>query len=349
MTSTASIAADQLEEWAYDVLSANGASAEAAAETAECLVSANRRGLDSHGVLMLTYYLPALRAGATNGEAVPEVVVDQPALALVDGHDGLGAYVMTFASSLCCDKAEQSGAACVAVRNSSHFGAASTFAEHAAERGCAAIILSNSDPCMSPVGALRPVLGTNPIAIAAPAGPDGPVPSLDIATSVVAHGRLTVAALSGERIPIGWAVGPDGNPTDNPNAALAGGVLPMGDHKGFGLSFMIDVLTGCLTGSSVSPDIPNDPLKPTRQGTGHLIVAIHVSSIRELSEYRASLERLVTAVHEAPRNDQTPPFLIPGEREARTATDRGGSIPLGEATVDRLRGLGKTYGATFPL
>ena len=236
------------------------------------------RGLDSHGVVFLHFYLPRLRAGTTVGDAVPEVVVDAPALAVVDGHDGLGAHVGTFAMTLCCERAAATGAAVVLVRNSSHYGAASYYAELAAARGMLGISLSNSDPGMAPVGTLGPVLGTNPLAIAAPAPAGTVAPTLDIATSEVAQGKVILHQRAGRPIPAGWGIGPDGAPTTDPAAALAGAVLPFAGHKGFGLSFMLDVLCGAAAGALTSPHIPGDPADPRPQGLGHAFVAIDLAA-----------------------------------------------------------------------
>lgn len=337
----------ELEAWARAVLRAAGAAERAADATARALVHANRRGLDSHGLVFLSFFLPRLRAGTTAGEAEPEVVVDLPALALVDGHDALGPYVATFAIGLCCDKAEAAGAAVAAVRNSSHFGAASCYAEMAAARGCVGIVVSNSDPGMGPPGALGPVLGTNPLAVAAPAAPDVPLPSLDFATSVVAQARIILAGLAGDRIPRDWAIGPDGLPTDDPNDALAGSVLPMAGHKGFALAFMIDVLSGCLSGALTSPEIAGDPTAPVPQGTGHCFVAIRVEALRARDDYERSLRQLVARVHDAPRAEWAEPFMIPGEREHMVAAERAREIPLTTAAVTMLRSLGEEYGVPF--
>ena len=340
---------EELGDWTERILRAAGASAAAAAATAHSLVDANLRGLDSHGVVFLNFYLPRLRAGTTRGDAEPELLVDLPALALVDGHDGLGGYVASFAMELCCEKALAAGAAVVAVRNSTHFGAASCYADQAAERGCVGIALTNSDPGMGPLGALAPVLGTNPIAIAAPPADSGPRPSLDIATSVVAQGKIILAQRAGEPIPGDWAVGNDGAPTTDPEAALAGSVLPMAGHKGFALAFMIDVLTGCLSGALTSPRIPGDPAAPEPQGTGHLMLAIHMPAIAEEGAYRESLGRLIDHVHHAPRADWAEPFLIPGELEDRARSERStGGIPLTASTRSLLRDLGEEYGVPFP-
>jgi LDH2 family malate/lactate/ureidoglycolate dehydrogenase len=296
---------------------------------------------------MLHYYLPLLRAGAIAGDAVPEVVVDLPAAAVVDGHDGLGHHIGAFAMNLCCDKAEVAGCAFVAVRNSSHFGAASYYSELAVRRGCTGIALSNSDPAMAPLGALGPILGTNPLAIAAPAAEGLPAPSLDIATSVAAQGRIVAAQRAGTPIPPGWAIGPDGAPTVDPATALAGAILPAGAHKGFGLAFMIDVIAGCMAGSGISPEIPNDLVDPRPQRVGHAFLAVRVGDIADREAYADALARLSGAVHSAPRAAGTAPFMTPGEREARTASERSEAIPIEAGSLERLLELGREYGVPF--
>src|SRR5581483_2956565 len=319
---------------------AAGASGEAATATAKALIDANQRGLDSHGVVFLSFYLPRLRAGTTRGDARPEIVNDLPGLSVVDGHDALGPYVASFAMQQCCAKAERAGAAVALVRNSSHFGAASCYSELAARRGCVGIVVSNSDPGMAPAGVHGPVLGTNPIAIAAPPAPGQPIPSLDIATSVVAQGKIILALRAGEDIPEGWAIGRDGAPTSDPGEALAGAVLPMAGHKGFGLAFMVDVLAGCVAGARISPDIAGDPHAPAPQGIGHCFVAVRVESSSARDEYERLLSRLTQRVHEAPRAESAGPLLIPGEREAQLSAERRQWIPLPAATLELLRGLG---------
>jgi LDH2 family malate/lactate/ureidoglycolate dehydrogenase len=346
--SSTAIAPEELKEWTVSILRAAGASHEAAVATACCLVGANQRGIDSHGVVFLRFYLPRLRAGTTNGHASPEVRVDLPALALVDGHHGLGAHIASFAMSLCCDKAKSMGAAVVTVRNSGHFGAASYYTEIAAARGCIGIAVSNSDPGMAPLGALGPILGTNPLAIAVPAATGLPTPSLDIATSVVAQGRIILASRAGTTIPSDWAIGPDGRSTHDPAEALAGAMLPMAGYKGFGLAFMIDVLAGCLPGALISPDIPSDPGVSVPEGTGHCFFAIRVDSLRLRNDYEASVRRLAAAVHAAPRAGWAEPFLIPGEREARVATVRSAAIPIAESVLHLLRSLGDEFGVPLP-
>jgi LDH2 family malate/lactate/ureidoglycolate dehydrogenase len=343
---TVVLAPGALESWAVDVLRSAGAAEPAARATARALLSANLRGLDSHGIVFLAFYLPRLRAGTTDGSAEPRVAFERPGLALIDGCNALGAYVATFAMEHCCTKAKAAGAAAVAVRNSSHFGAASCYTEVAAARGCFGIIVSNSDPGMAPEGALAPVLGTNPLSLAGPGTSRVPAPCLDIATSVVAQGKVISAARAGRVIPEGWAIGRDGRPTTDPDEALRNSVLPMADHKGFALAFMIDVLAGCLTGARVSPEIEEGPDALGPQGTGHFLVAVDVDALVP-DDYASGLERLADAVHDAPRADWSPPFLIPGELEARSAAERADGIPLDDAVTGLLRDLGREYSVPF--
>ena len=342
-----SIRRSQLNVWAESILRAAGASREAAAATARALTDANLRGLDTHGVALLRLYVERLLSGAVDGKARLAILTDLPGFALIDGKDGLGTHVATLAMQICCDKAQAAGAAVVVVRRSSHFGAASYYAELAAERRCIGIVMSNSDPGMAPSGAMGPILGTNPISIAAPPSGTPHMPTLDIATSVVAQGRIIQAGREGRTIPSDWAIGPDGLPTVDPARALAGAVLPMAGHKGFGLAFMIDVLAGGLSGALVSPDIKGDD-QSGGQGTGHCFIAIHVPSVRSMRSYKRSVSRLTDAVHEAPRRADVPAFMIPGEREAKSVKARRTAIPIDGAMVGVLRELGQKVGVAFP-
>jgi LDH2 family malate/lactate/ureidoglycolate dehydrogenase len=339
--------AAELERWAFEILARTGARDPAAAVTARCMVDAERRGIDTHGLTQLRQYLPRLRSGAIDGQAHPEVVVDLPGLAVVDGRNGLGAYVMDTATDVACEKAAKAGAAVVVARNSNHFGAASSFSEKAAGRGCFALVVSNSDPGLAPLGATGPVLGTNPIAIAAPRGEGIESPSLDIAASVVALGKVRAAHRLGQAIPSDWAIGPDGQPTDDPAAALEGSMLAMGGHKGFGLAFMIDVLVASIGGSNPSPSITSDVLSTDPQRVGQAIVAVDVASVRPLDEYRCEVEALARIVHGAPRTSSSAPFLIPGEKEAEVARTRGDAIPVTPERVRELESLGIDYGCPF--
>jgi LDH2 family malate/lactate/ureidoglycolate dehydrogenase len=254
----------------------------------------------------------------------------------------VGAYAL----ELCCERARACGVALALVRRSTHFGAASWYSNRAAEQGFVALVLSNGGACMAPLGGLGPILGNNPVAFAAPPAPDLPLPSLDFATSVVAWGRVAEAARNGKDISPTWAMGPDGAPTDDPASALEGALLPAGDYKGFGLAFMNDVLTACVTGSPISPSIVSDG--SAVESVGHCLIAIDLERFCDRGAYERSLTRLAAAVRDAPRADGVEPFMIPGEREARVAGDRASSIPLPATTVDLLEPWASALGVPLP-
>ncbi len=329
---------ETLGRWAGDLLTAAGMGGEATTATVASMLHANRRGLDSHGVVLLGVYVPRLNRGIIRGYAQPEVVRVRGALALIDGQLAPGAHTGTVAMDWCCETARTYGVGAAAVRNSSHFGAASFFSELATAHNCIGIAITNSDPGMAPLGALAPILGTNPLAVAAP-GADGYAgPSLDIATSVVAQGRVAAAARAGQPIPGGWAIGRDGAVTDDADEAMRNSVLPMAGHKGFGLAFMIDVLSACLSGAQVSSEMVEEA------GVGHLMVAIDISAAAGSDAYGERLRRLIEAVHVAPRAPGTEPFMIPGEREHRVAAERDGLIPIDDPTRELLDGLAADCG-----
>lgn len=342
------LSASMLHSWASEILVAAGASLPAAEATATALIDANIRGLDTHGLVLLRLYLPRLKSGAIDGQAEPEVIKSLPGLVLVDARNGLGPYAATIATDLCCDRAGTNGATVALVRRSNHFGAASVYSEQAVRRGCAAVVLSNSDPGMAPRGSLGPVLGTNPLAIAVPARSGEIVPSLDMATSVVALGRVRATGRAGDRLPLGWAIGPDGEPTEDPELALGGSLLPFGEHKGFALAFMIDTLAGCLAGAQTSPSISADPDGLEPQHLGHVILAINVASVASAASFSSCVEALRDKVHTAERAEDVPPFLIPGEREARMAAERRTRIPVGAGDLALLKTLGRDFNVPFP-
>ena len=235
------------------------------------------------------------------------------------------------------------------VRNSSHYGAASYYAELAAARGMLGVSLSNSDPGMAPVGTLGPVLGTNPLAIAAPAPAGTVAPTLDIATSEVAQGKVILHQRAGRPIPAGWGIGPDGAPTTDPAAALAGAVLPFAGHKGFGLSFMFDVLCGAAAGALTSPHIPGDPADPRPQGLGHAFVAIDLAACDPGGRLRG--------VAAGPRRPGARRAARRGlRRAARPGRARGAAARASGPTASRsttrrdtlLTELGAEFGVPFP-
>ena len=221
---------------------------------ADSLVAAELWGHSSHGMLRLPWYVERLRSGAMSATTEPEILIDSGALVLLDGRDGIGQVLAARAIDLGVERARAHGVSAVAVRNSNHFGTAAYFTRQAAEAGCVAFLSTNASPAMAPWGGRTKAVGTNPWSIAAPAGRRG-VAVMDIANTAVARGKIYLAAERGETIPAGWAADETGTPTTDAAQAVHGLILPMAGHKGYVISFMMDVLAGVLTGSSFGRDV----------------------------------------------------------------------------------------------
>src|SRR5882762_5700490 len=218
--------------------------------TAENLIFANLRGVDSHGVIRMKIYAERLRAGGFKTGARPKVVSEHESSALIDARHGVGQVAASAAMKLAIAKAEKTGAAVVSVRNSNHFGASAFYAMQALEHGMIGFASTNAGPTMAPTGGREGRLGNNAMALAVPAGEFPPV-VLDMATGAVAWGKIFVAQQEKKKIPATWALDKNGVPTDDPNAAAHQGLIqPFGGYKGYGLSLLIDILTGVLSGGA---------------------------------------------------------------------------------------------------
>ena len=292
---------------------------------ADSLVTAERWGHASHGMLRLPWYVARLRSGAMTPVTRWDLVVDGGAVAVMDGHDGIGQVLMNEATRLGIDRARAHGVSAVAVRNSNHFGTAGYFTRKCAEAGCVALLATNASPAMAPWGGRLKVLGTNPWSIAAPAASRGIV-VMDLANTAVARGKIYAAAERNERIPPSWAADEHGVPTTDPRAAIRGLILPMAGHKGYVVSFMMDVLAGVLTGGQFGAGVAG-PYDPDRKsGCGHLLVTIDIARMLPRAEFGSRLERLIEQVKSVPKATGVEEIFFPGELESRSsalATQQG--------------------------
>ena len=345
------IAAGDLENWARAALLAAGADEIPASVTARVLVDANRRGLDTHGVLILRLYLPRLASGAIDGRARPGVALDLPAAAVVDGHNALGPYVASFAIDLCCEKAERQRRGCR--RGPPLEPLRRRVVLHRARRAardCVAMVCSNSDRGHGAAGraGARPRDESDRDRGARPAG----TRTYRRSTSRRAWpriGRSESPSARASSIPAGWAIGPDGQATEDPAEALRR--QPAADGRPQGLRARVHARRAerLPRGRWDEPGDPGDPEGREPQGTGHLVVAIHVPSLAEPRSTRSASARLAdAAVHGASRAPGVEPFQIPGEPEARTARARGGAIPFPEGSVGSCAMLGERFGIPFP-
>lgn len=339
----------KLKSFCTAVLEKAGVPAENAEIVADSLLAANLRGVDTHGVTRLPIYVERLQRGLTNGKTQGAIVSEGEATAVYDGQDGLGQVVGTRAMQLAIKKAQAAGLASVVARNSTHFGTAAHYAMMALPHDMIGICMTNSPSLMVPWGGKRPFLGTNPLAIAVPAGEEKPF-VFDMATSVVARGAIILAAKKGDPIPPTWAVNAEGEPTTSAKVANEeGALLPLGGHKGFGLAMMIEVLVATLAGGPFGPHIGelyNNPDKP--QGVGHFFLAMRIDSFRSVPEFKTDMDAMIREAKAVPLARGFEKIMVAGEPEFNTEQDRKAKgVPLSDAVVKDLTKLGENVGVPF--
>ncbi|MFG3343414.1 Ldh family oxidoreductase [Glycomyces sp. NPDC048151] len=344
----APIDAARLAAFGADVLAALGVPGGDARLVAESLVAADLQGHSSHGMLRLSWYAARLQSGAMAARTAPETVSDLGAVCVVDGRDGVGQVVADHACRLAVERAERHGIAAVAVRRSNHFGMAGYWTRRMAAAGCVGILTTNGSAAMAPWGGREKAIGANPWSIAVP-GPEGPV-VLDIANTLVARGKIYAARESGGTISADWATDAAGRPTTDPDLALAGTLLPMAGHKGYGIAFMMDVLSGVLTGSAYGTGVNGPYVPDERSGCGHLAMALRVDAVADPAEFEERLADLIAATKAVPLAPGAAEILHPGEPEARREAEcRRTGITVPAKTIAGLRDLAADCGLPFPL
>lgn len=319
-----------------------------AAVAAAVLLHADVRGIDSHGVARIDWYADLIRTGKVRIQPDWRVVRETPATATVDGGGGLGMVVGQRAMALAIAKARAVGGGLVTVTNSWHYGIAGYYAERALAHDMIGLSMTNASPLATPTFGREPRLGTNPLAVAIPAGEELPF-LLDMATTVVAGGKLALAIREGKPIPAGWALDQAGRPTTDARVGLASrNLLPLGSvperssYKGYGLAVVVDVLCGVLSGMGHSP----------RLGwlqAGHFFGALRVDAFRPLAEFAGGMDALIRDLHATPPAPGYDRVLVAGEREWLAEQDRQAKgIPLFPSVVTMLAGLGAELGVPFP-
>ena len=315
---------------------------------ADVLLAADLMGIDSHGAALLPLYERILGEDGVAAVRRIEVFREGPATALIDAGGGLGHAPTMRAVEMAAERAERSGVAAVAVRNSSHYGAAGVYARRLAERGLVGICASSVwSAAIVPTGGLAPKLGTNPWAFAAPSAAGRPF-LLDMATSTAAIGKIKLKQRAGEPLPLGWALTPEGAPERDPAAALAHTLLePLGGHKGYGLAVMVEILSAALSGALLTPvrdgEVPHD--------VGHFVLAIDPGAFRGSREgFAADVARMTGGLRATPPLDPARPVMASGDPEYAAEDDclaRG--IPLPPSLAAELRGVAGRRGVPFVL
>lgn len=338
----------KLSHFCEQVLIQAGVPEKKAYIVAESLIEADLRGVDSHGVVRTTIYVERIEKGMINPHANIEISSESEATVLVDGNNHFGSVIGSKALLIALEKAKQSGAGIVGVKGSNHFGTGAYYALRAIEQDFILMVLSNASQTMPPVGGIRPFIGTNPFTVGVPSGNEVPF-ILDMATSVVARGKIIIAAQRGESIPIGWAIDKEGNPTTNAEAALLGSVLPVGGHKGYGMSMFIDILSGVLTGAGFGKYVNNmyenwdEP-----QNVGHLFVAIDINRFIPIDFFKTRMDQYIREIKAEPKAPGVDEIFIPGEIEYRLSEKRKQQgIELPSKVAHDLALLGEKYGVNL--
>jgi LDH2 family malate/lactate/ureidoglycolate dehydrogenase len=359
------VASTPLRDFCRQVFAKVGVPEDDARIAADVLVSADLRGIESHGVARLRgLYVSRLQSGVIAARPQIDVVSESLATAVLDGGRGLGHPIAHRAMRLALEKARQSGAGFVAVRNSNHFGIAGYYAMMALEHGCIGLCMTNTNRWTVPTFGRDPILGTNPLAVAVPAGKERPF-VLDMATAIVPIGKLELYDRLHKQIPLGWATDEQGLPTDDPGLVLrnaqhsSGGLLPLGGageesggHKGYGLALWVDIFSAMLSGAMYADMLyPREADGTPRESlVGHFFGAWRVDAFRPLADFQAGMDDLLQRLKNSPTAAGQERIYVAGEKEYEETERRlRDGIPLPAVVLRDLTALGAEVGLGLAL
>jgi len=352
---------DELRKFTVGILEKLDVPTEDAEITADNLIASDRRGIPSHGVARLKRYVDGLKSGMMKPKPEIKVLKEGPSFALIDGGNGLGQVVGEKGMKLAIDKAKKNGMAFVTVRNSNHYGIAGYYAMMALKEDMMGVSMTNTAPLVVPTFAKEIVLGTNPISIAAPAK-KYPAIVVDMATSTVPRGKLEVYARLDKKLPLSWATDETGKATNDPKRVLdnllerkGGGLLPLGGdteelggHKGYCLSFMVDILSGVLAGGDFGKHLyAGGKGKPS--GCGHFFGCIDINVFRPVEDFKKDMDEYIEMLKGSNKADSAERIYVPGEKEFNFEERYKQEVPIDEKVYNTLQGLAKEFGLEFKL
>lgn len=344
--------ADSLRVWTQAIFQKVGVGHDDALILTDSLIEANLRGVDTHGITrMLCVYVERIRKGVMSAKSNLVVVREKASTALIDCHNSIGQVGAAFAMRMAIDKARQTGAAFTAVTHSNHYGTAAYWAMMALPQGMIGFSSTNAPAAVAPTGGRTAMFGTNPFAIAIPAGRELPV-VLDLATTVVARGRIVLHAKQDKPLEPGWAFDDRGIPTTDPHAAMKGLIAPIGGYKGYGISLAVDFLCGLLTGSNYGTHFPgflaDNMVDPT--DVGSIFAAVNVDSFMDLPEFTVAVDQALREIKDSPPAEGVERIYVPGEIEFEMKAKRlAQGIPIPEPVVRDFIALGRELDVPFPI
>lgn len=334
---------------------------EADAEIAtKSLLSADLRGVDSHGVARLSGYIRLWETGRVNAKPAIKIIHETLSTAVVDGDRGLGLVVAPFAMQVAIDKAKAVGTGWVSVQNSNHFGIAGHHAMMALEHDMIGIAMTNASALVAPTFSKERMLGTNPIAVAIPAGKE-PAFVADFATTTAANGKLEILQRKNEAMPLGWALSKAGEPSTDPNEIKNGGsLLPLGgdkehgSHKGYALGAIVDIFSGILSGASYGPWVPPFPAyipmpeNMPGEGIGHFFGVMRIDAFRKADDFKEHMDKWISRFRNAKTIPGQEKVIIPGDPEREMELERmKNGIPLVSSVVADLKGISNKFEVAF--
>ena len=353
--------AQELKAFASKYFMHWGVSEADAASAADVLVSADMRGVDSHGLIRLqSYYGSRLDQGLINPRAALTLLRESSTTLTFDANNGLGHPAAVKAMRRCIEKARESGVALATVRNSNHYGIAGYYAMMALEEGMIGVSFTNSAPLVAPTHGQAVMLGTNPIAVAIPAGEENAFVG-DFATTTAANGKLEILQRKNLDAPLGWVQSREGEPTTNANSVKEGGsLLPLGgdrehsSHKGYILGSLVDIFCGILSGANFGPWVPPFPayipipeFQPGK-GIGHFFGAMRIDAFRKPEDFKKDMDMWIRRFKQAVPIHEDQPVVIPGQPELEMEMERkANGIPLITNVYNDLLQLGEKYQVAF--
>lgn len=348
---------DKLLAFTKDVFNKIGCPPQQADTAARVLLSADMRGVDSHGVARLSGYVRLWEVKRVNATPDIRIIHQSPSTAVIDGDSGLGLVVAPYAMNIAIEKARQAGTGWVSVQNSNHFGIAACHAMMALENDMIGIAMTNASPLVAPTFSIDKMLGTNPICVAVPAGEEPPFVA-DLATTTAANGKLEILQRKNQPVPIGWVQDKDGQPSIDPHILKQGGaLLPLGgdrehgSHKGYALGAVVDIFSALLSGANYAPWVPPFPAyvpMPAQQpgkGIGHFFGVMRIDAFRTADDFRLHMDNWIKGFRNARTADPGLNVLIPGDPEREMEEHRSeNGIPLLQPVVDDLNALAGKLG-----
>lgn len=351
---------DELESFCQSVFSNVGLAEKDACVAAAVLVAADARGIPSHGVGRLWRYVNGIKTGQMIPDAPVEFVMDTPSSLVIDAHGSMGAPISVMAMERVIKKAESSGAAFGCVRDSNHYGIAGYYAMMALEKEMLGISMTNTAALGVPTFGRQVMVGTNPLAFAAPAGKERAF-VLDMSTTVVTRGKVEVYERAGKELPVGWAVDKTGRPARNARSILddmhhrlGGGIMPLGGagethggHKGYGLAVMVDILCAVLCGAPFGNQVADT--KSSSGRVSHFFGAIRIDIFRDPGEFRQDMDRILAGLRSCQPAEGAERVYFAGQKEFEKEFEcQRFGVPLSSKTYEQLCEIGREHGVEVP-